>query len=240
MKPQLMVRYSGCIHCGKCQSACTNLTEACRTCGKCVQFCPLGLRQISGYEITADQLEQKIRKNSDYYNSLGGGVTFSGGEPLMQGPFLVNMLERLSDLHTAVETCAFAPAELFSQVVNLLSLVIIDIKIVDSTQHKQYTGVDNKLILKNLKYLCEGEKPFILRTPLIPGVTDTLENLTAIARLIKDAKSLQRVELLPYHKTAGAKYAMLGRIYSPGFNEDTPLFNPQKIFEEYKIRSLVL
>lgn len=249
-KPQLMFSRSSCISCGKCRLVCP-LTrqkelpvpaspEGCTACGACVKVCPLGLRQISGKEMSSSELVNLIRENSDYYAALGGGVTFSGGEPLMQGEFLLEVLEQIPDLHTAIETSAFAPAGLFQAVTERLSFLMMDVKLMDPALHRHYTGADNRIILENLTRLCRGKKPFVVRIPLIPGVNDTKENLEQTASFLSGASSLLRVELLPYHQTAGAKYSMVGMEYRPEFDPSAPLQIPEHIFEKYKIRSKVL
>lgn len=249
-KPQLMFSRSSCSSCGKCRQVCP-LTEEkerrapacppnCTACGKCVEVCPLGLRQISGKTMTSGELVSLIRENSAYYAALQGGVTFSGGEPLMQGAFLLEVLEQIPDLHTAIETSAYAPANLFEAITERLSFVMMDVKLMDPALHRRYTGVENRLILENLTHLCRGRKKFVVRIPLIPGVSCTRENLEQTASFLAGASSLLRVELLPYHQTAGAKYSMVGMEYRPEFDPSAPLEIPTDIFEKYKIRSVVL
>lgn len=238
MEPQLMVSYASCIHCGRCQKVCVN--EPCISCGKCVAVCPLHLRRIAGEVMTSGELVKKIRENSDYYNRYGGGVTFSGGEPLMQADFLLEVLKQLPDVHKAIETSAFCKPEKFCQVTEELDYIMMDIKIFDDNLHRKYTGVSNRVILENARTLCRGEKPFVIRIPVIPGVNDNEENFRKTAQWIADAKNLQKVEILPYHKTAGAKYAMLGMEYEPVFQAEQKVWIPENIFEEYGIRSEVL
>lgn len=238
--PQLMYSEQACTHCGKCKAVCLQSSKPCAACGRCVKICPKGNRQISGRTVSSQELVRKLRKNGDYYKELGGGVTFSGGEPLMQSDFLLEILTQLLDLHTAIETSAFAPADIFERVTAHLSLVMIDVKLMDTAAHRRYTGVDNKLILENLEWLCHGSKPFVVRIPLIPQVNDTTANLEATARFIAGASALLRVELLPYHKTAGAKYGMLGKAYQPDFPQNAAVCPSTDVFEHYGIRSEVL
>lgn len=205
-----------------------------------MEVCPLGLRQISGKVLTSRELASLIRENSEYYAALGGGVTFSGGEPLMQGEFLLEVLEQIPDLHTAIETSAYAPADLFQAVTERLSFIMMDVKLIDPALHRHYTGVDNAIILENLTHLCRGKKEFVVRIPLIPGVNSTRENLEQTAAFLAGAASLLRVELLPYHQTAGAKYSMVGMEYRPEFDTAAPLEIPEGIFEKYNIRSVVM
>lgn len=179
-----------------------------------------GRTETCGYEIEAEALAARVRRDVDIFRDSGGGVTFTGGEPLMQADFLCEVLDKLTDIHKAVETCGYVSEHTFRRVLERVDYLLFDIKLVDSQQHKRWTGVDNELIKANLKTLCESGKPFVARVPLIPGVNDSLENMEATAKLLVGAKGLQRVELLRYHKTAGAKYSMIGLDYAPDFDVD--------------------
>ena len=179
-----------------------------------------GRTEISGYSIDAEALAARIRRDEDIFRDSGGGVTFTGGEPLMQAEFLCEVLDRLTDIHKAVETCGYASEQTFKRVLERVDYMLFDVKLVDSELHKRWTGVGNELIKANLKTLCESGKPFVARVPLIPGVNDSAENMEATAELLVGAKGLERVELLRYHKTAGAKYPMVGLDYAPDFDED--------------------
>lgn len=236
--PQLMVSPAACTHCGRCRQVCAH--EACIACGACVSVCPVQIRRIAGTRMTSRELAEYVHRDSGYYARYGGGVTFSGGEPLMQGEFLLEVLEQLPDLHRALETSGYCSPELFGRVLAKLEYVMMDIKLCDPQKHIRYTGVDNEIILRNARTLCRGETPFVIRIPVIPGVNDNEENYTATARLLEGAQALLRVEFLPYHKTAGAKYAMLGQEYRPDFDPQRGIWISQKIFEEYGIRSVVL
>ena len=197
-------------------------------------------KTLCGYRITVEELANQILRNKDIYSLNKGGVTFTGGEPLFQAGFLLEILRRIkSEIHTAIETSGFASEIVFREVVSLLDLVLFDVKHTNPVQHKKYTGVDNRLIRKNLEYLCSSGKDFIIRIPLIPGVNDTKENMLTILDIIKDAKSLQRVEILRYHKMAGAKYSMIGKEYNPPFDPEIPprVYN---VFEENNINTIVL
>jgi glycyl-radical enzyme activating protein family len=238
VKPQLMVSKASCIKCGKCKEFCEN--KECTACGKCIAICPLGLRRISGKEMTSQELIEKIKKENSYYKKYGGGVTFSGGEPLMQADFLTEVVKGLGDIHKAIETSGYSDNETFKTIIKLFDYVMIDIKHTDTNIHKKYTGIGNENILKNIEHLCKQDIPFVIRMPLIPGVNDDLENYNKTAELIKGAKALEKVELLPYHKTAGAKYSMLEKIFSPMFNTDKAVFILTEVFEKHGIRSQVL
>lgn len=237
-EPEQMVSTASCIHCGKCKTVCER--DECNLCGKCIPVCPLNLRRIVGEVLTSEELAVRIRQNSDYYARYGGGVTFSGGEPLMQAEFLNEVLGKIPDLHTAIETSGYCKTEMFEQVIEKLDYVMMDLKIFDDELHKKHTGVSNQLILHNAKVLCRKKIPFAIRIPLIPGVNDNEKNFRRTAEWIKDAGALQKVELLPYHKTAGAKYSMLNREYAPIFDTERNVWAGQTVFEEYGIRSEVL
>lgn len=247
--PQLMVSTASCLHCGKCAEACPQKAEgaghnagtaSCIACGKCIPVCPLNLRKIAGERMNSEALVQKIRKDSDFYARYGGGVTFSGGEPLMQADFLMEVLEQLPDIHRAIETSGYCDPEKFRQVLANLDYVMMDIKLFDRDRHRHYTGVDNTNILKNARTLCEGDTPFVIRIPVIPGVNDTDENYQATAEFLTGAKALQKVEFLPYHKTAGAKYTMVGKDYRPDFDPEQGVHINRKIFEDLGIATEVL
>jgi len=182
----------------------------------------------------------KLKKNSEIYENMGGGVTFSGGEPLMQDAFLLDTIRQLPRIHIAVETCAYAKKDVFVSVMNAVDLIMLDIKFIDHELHKRWCGEDNAPILENISILKSGDTPFIARVPLIPGVTDSEDNIAQIASHLKDTPALLYAELLPYNRLAGAKYSQLGARYEPGFDTEKPLKPVETIFEEYGINSRTL
>jgi pyruvate formate lyase activating enzyme len=214
---ELMVSRSGCTGCGRCKTVCPG-SVSCTCCGRCVSVCPLALRRIAGLEYDAEELAVKLLRNAAYLASVGGGFTVSGGEPAAQAEFLLELLSRLRGNHRALETSAYCSTETFSSLLKETELVLMDVKLADAEAHRRWTGKDNGLILKNLECLKESGKPFIIRIPVIPGVNDGADNFNATAELLEGSRSLVKVELLPYHKTAGAKYTMLGLEYRPGFD----------------------
>ncbi len=232
-KKEMMVSVGSCISCGKCTSVCTS--EECIVCGNCVDVCALRLRKICGQEYEAKELAEKLLKGKEVLINSGGGITISGGEPLAQPAFLFELMRELKPVNVAVETSGFAKKEIFRTMVSEADIVLMDIKHTDPQIHKRYTGADNKLILENLDYLCRSETDFYIRIPLIPGVNDTKENMAKTASLIKNAKHLIRVELLPYHLTAGAKYAMLGKEYTPDFDISREVHIYEDIFRNLNI-----
>ena len=196
--------------------------------------------RLCGEIYTAEQLVGMLLRNRDFYASTGGGVTFTGGEPLAQPDFLCETLEMLAGkIHTAIETSGFASEDVFRRVIALTDLVLFDIKSMNPSIHRKFTGVDNKCILKNLKYLCSSGKELIIRLPLIPQVNDSLEQMTAVLEFIKGAGAVHRVEMLRYHRTAGAKYAMCGRDYSPPFNPQAEV-EIHNVFENQNIKTIIL
>lgn len=235
--PQLMCSRASCTGCGKCHEACAN--ESCIACGKCVTVCPLNLRRIAGERMTSAQLAALIQKDADYYRRCGGGVTFSGGEPLMQAAFLLEAVNQLTDVHCAIETSGYAETRIFRQVVDRMNYVMMDLKLMNEELHRKYTGVSNTRILANARYLIQSGKPCRIRVPLIPGVNDTEENLKETAAFIAECGGA-KVELLPYHITAGAKYEMVGMAYQPGFDTECKVNTRKNIFRQYGLECEVL
>lgn len=179
-----------------------------------------GKTRTCGYYIDAEELARKLLRDEDLFRDSGGGVTFTGGEPLMQADFLCDVLDKTEGIHRVVETSGYASAETFARVLERTDMMLFDVKMADPLMHKKYTGAGNELILRNLEALKQSGKDFVVRVPLIPDVNDTYENMVATADLISGSVGLKRVELLRYHKTAGAKYPMVGLTYNPDFNED--------------------
>lgn len=229
--PELMVSRAACAVCGACVRACPRADSATRTftpawvhpdcaaCGACVPACRLDLRRIVGRNWRADELAARLLRGAEAFELSGGGVTFSGGEPLLQWDFAARVIERLGGVHVAVETSGYAPDAVFRAMAERVDLVLLDIKHFDPAAHKRCTGADSAPILRHLDLLARGETPFIVRMPIIPGVNDVPEHFRFVAERVNGARALQRVELLPYQRTAGAKYAMVNRVYAPDFDE---------------------
>jgi pyruvate formate lyase activating enzyme len=194
--------------------------SGCDACGGCARVCPRGALRIAGREMTALEVAQRVMRNARTLTMSGGGVTFSGGEALMQPDFVVEARRGMGGLNAAIETSGYADAGVFRRVVREMDLVLMDVKLADPAAHTRWTGADNAPILENLAWLKRSGISFRARVPLIPAVTDARENLDAIARLLDGAENLDRVELLRYNRAAGAKYAQTGRVYEPEFPED--------------------
>lgn len=236
-QPQVMVSKGACTACGKCREVCHG--GMCTACGRCVMVCPSNVRRIAGERMTADELAKIILKDAEYYRRYGGGVTFSGGEPLMQSAFVLEVLELLPDVHCAIETSGYASADVFENVIAKMQYVMMDLKLMDDAQHRKYTGVSNERILQNARTLIASGKPCRIRIPLIPGVNDTEENLRKTAAFIAECGKAP-VELLPYHKTAGAKYEMVGQSYQPRFDPEQAVQTHLDLFTSYGLECSVL
>ena len=246
---ELMVSPNGCTECGLCKAACPmgdamagfGKPPACNACGKCVAVCPQRIRKVVGEQMTALELAKRLSENAAYYAGTGGGVTFSGGEPLLQTAFMLETISRMDPpVHTALETSGYGTEDDFLSCMRTFDLIMYDLKSMDDAIHKRFTGVSNQWIVKNARQLCNGDTPFIIRIPVIPGVNDTDAHYSAVADLIQGAPALLRVEFLPYHVTAGAKYTTLGKPYEPGFDQGQTVHINQDIFTRKGIRSLVL
>ncbi|MBQ9085968.1 MAG: glycyl-radical enzyme activating protein [Clostridia bacterium] len=206
-EPQLAYKDIRCVHCNLCRKPCDH--EECAPFGRCLRSCPENCLEIIGRKVNAEELARELRESAQILGDSFGGFTFSGGEPLAQPTFLLALADELREYHLCVETSGYASSLLFQQIVDRFDLVIMDIKLADSERHQQYTGVGNELILSNFETLRHSGKPFLIRTPLIPGITDTEENLAAIQSIIGGSPW----EQLPYNSMAGAKYRMLGMTY---------------------------
>ena len=206
-EPQLMYKQARCIKCGRCKTECNH--PECQPFGKCIRVCPQNCLEISGRAVEAKCLAKELKENAEILGDSFGGFTFSGGEPLAQPKFLIELMDELKDYHLCIETSGYAKTEVFSEIAEKLDFVIMDMKIADSELHKKYTGVSNSRILENFETLRKSGKPYLIRTPLIPNITDTKENLEGIKKIIGNADW----EKLPYNKMAGAKYKMLGMSY---------------------------
>lgn len=207
-EPQLMYKEIRCIDCKNCQKECEH--PECQPFHRCIHACPENCLEISGRKVEAKDLARELKESAYILGNSFGGFTFSGGEPLAQPEFLLKLLEELKDYHLCIETSGYAKPYIFKSLIEKLDFVIMDIKLADYKMHKEYTGVGNEIILENFRKLKKSGKPYIIRTPLIPNITDTKENLNAIKDIIGDSNW----EKLPYNEMAGAKYKMLGMNFS--------------------------
>jgi pyruvate formate lyase activating enzyme len=181
--------------------------------------------EAAASQITADDVINEVCKDVVFYDQSGGGVTFSGGEPLIQVDFLQAMLQTTRDHHipSAVDTCGYTKYHAFKKILHLVDLFLFDLKIFDNDEHTQHVGVSNQLILDNLKALVQDGQHIRIRIPLIPGVTDSESNLTQIARYVATLDSIQAIDLLPYNQLGAHKYHKLGiRNERTGLQTQTP------------------
>lgn len=194
--------------------------------------------RIAGRSYRADELATLLNRQAPLL--IDGGLSFSGGEPLMQAAFLEGVLERLEGLHVVLGTTGFAPAEDFLRVVRRCNLVLFDLKLMDTEAHRRWTGAHNQVILDNLERLAKLGVAYLIRVPLVPGVTDTEANLRAIARHVRDLPGRPRVELLPYNRAAGGKYAACGLEWRPDYDETVPCRTDLAPFHELEVDARVL
>ncbi len=177
-----------------------------------VDASPEGRGGIIEKKLSVAEVIAEIEKDIIFYDESGGGVTFSGGEPLIQAPFLLAVLKACRDkeIHTVVDTSGYAPAETFVGFCSMIDLVLFDLKIMDDEVHRLYTGVSNKRILNNLEALSVSGTPYRIRFPLIPGITDTDGNIRSMAEFVRALDSVDRIDILPMHRIADEKYRRLG------------------------------
>ena len=226
--PGLLLRPERCIACGDCMDACPRhaivkregkyetSAELCSRCGTCADTCAADAREIVGRRMTVDEVVREIERDAPFYSESGGGVTFSGGEPLLQHRFLVRLLTSCADLgfHTAVDTAGYASPDVLFRVARCTDLFLYDLKSVDEEIHRRFTGVSGALIRGNLERLASWGKKVVIRMPIVPGVNDSQLNIEAAGRFIASLGNVLRIQLLPYHTIGIDKYARMGIPYS--------------------------
>lgn len=206
-----------CVGCKRCIAVCDRLDAngqidraSCLACGKCVSVCPSGARKYGSVAYTPQEILDTALSEKVFFDASGGGVTFSGGECLLHAQFLSETLQLLqkNGIHTTIDTCGAVSWDCFLQTLAYTNLFLYDIKVIDNSRHKKYTGMGNALILENLQKLCDSGANVIIRVPLIPGYTDAPEDIRAIGEFIRDKlkNRILRCELLPYNKLAASKY----------------------------------
>ncbi len=217
-----------CALCGKCISVCPSgahvfegnkhilLRERCIGCQACADVCPYGALESFGREYSVEEILREVGRDRAYYGE-DGGVTISGGEPFTQFSALIDVLKSLKEngYHTCIETSGYTSEERIRQANEYTDLFLYDVKCVDSDKHRKYTGVDNKVILDNLKWLLSTGKPVWVRIPIIPTFNDTEEDMLKIKSLLDSYGVPERIELLPYHAMGEHKYAAIGKDAQP-------------------------
>jgi pyruvate formate lyase activating enzyme len=224
-RPEIFYNVDRCTGCGKCVVVCPKKAiekvegkvktdrRACDGCGACTDVCPTESRSLMGREVRAEYVFNEIKKDLIFYERSGGGVTLSGGEPLMQPVFSKTVLRMCKDagIHTALDTSGYAKWEIVRDILEYVDLVLYDFKHMNSAEHKKITGVSNEIILENAKKICrELKTQFFARIPVIPSLTASLQNMEATAKFIaKELGSFVKVFLLPYHRLGEVKYVRL-------------------------------
>ena len=224
---EMMFRENRCIACQACLAACeqgaitwngngpVTDSEKCRRCGACAAICYAEARQQVGRELTVEQVMAEIERDIAFYDESGGGVTMSGGEPLLQRDFLSALLQacREKEIHTALDTSGFAAWETIERIRGYVDLFLYDLKLIDDARHRQFTGVSNALILKNLQALSQRRHAIRLRVPVIPGINADDEAVRQIGAFAAALPHLNGVDLLPYHAIGLDKYTRINRVY---------------------------
>lgn len=249
IKPEIMFWERRCIRCLACVKSCghgaisekdgrPNFTkEKCESCGSCEKSCPAKAREAVGKIVTADFVMKEVLKDRIFFDESKGGVTFSGGEPLMQPEFLYELLDRCREeyIHTVLDTSGFASWEVLERISTKVDLFLYDIKIMDCEKHRKYTGVPNDIILENLRRLSEKRCSIFARIPIITGINDDLENIKSTGEFLSHLY-IQQVNILPYHNMAMDKYNRLSKEYKLNdvtVPEDSRMSMISQTLEEY-------
>lgn len=242
---QLIHFNSKCINCGRCENKCNEDAisivdnkfyldkSKCTLCGQCTDVCVQAALELAGKEVTVDEVVKEVKKDQIFYEESNGGVTFSGGEPMAQINFLEEALKSCNNygIHTTVDTCAFTAWSNFEKILDYTDLFLVDLKHIDSNEHKKYTGVSNEIILENIKKLSNLGKKIYIRMPIIPGINDSKEIIDRTISFLRDIKMAQ-LNLLPYHKIGMDKYKRLQENYKlEGLQEPSQIH--MKKLEEY-------
>lgn len=225
--PEIAWHDKRCIGCLSCQKACPleaiRVTaegvcvdqKLCNLCGKCAAACPTLALEMIGKVMTLEEVLAEVKKDAVFYQQSGGGVTLSGGEPLSQPEFATEFLKLAKEqgYHTALDTCGFAPQEVFKALLPYTDLFLYDIKFLDGDAHKKYTQAPLAPVLSNLRYIKQNNATIWIRVPVVPTINDSPEHMERIALFIKEL-GLKEVYLLPYHKMAAAKYSLMHQSYA--------------------------
>ena len=253
-KPQMTYNRDRCTACGRCLKDCGGRSvvdgnvvidrSKCTACGKCVENCLANANEICGYEITAEDAFKEVIKDKMFYDSTGGGITVSGGEPSYQPEFSLELLRMARDagIGRAVESCGIGKREFYKEAAELGTTFLFDIKCMDGKKHKELTRVDNARILDNLEYLFEVGADVIIRMPMIPGCNDSEEDIAAICQFLQKHEGKYRyAEIMPYHKLGVGKSKRLGE--DAGYVHETATAEDKKhwqsLFEKHGIKARI-
>lgn len=255
---QKMFTQSKCIGCGECVTACPKNAcrldskegiitdpDLCKLCGKCAEVCPTGATEMSGKMISPGELVDRIRKETVFFDQSKGGVTFSGGEPLMQPEYLIKVLDECGKegIHRAVDTSGFAKTEILLEVAKRTDLFLFDLKMMDPVKHKRYTGVSNEKILENLWVLSETGANINIRYPMIKGVNAGEDDIRKMAEYVASLPGERKeISILPFHNLAEMKHKKLGNAYElTGMAEPSEADQQRaiNIFSEYGLQASI-
>jgi pyruvate formate lyase activating enzyme len=223
-EPEIMLRPSRCAtECDECLSICPQdaiskygnsikIDKAkCDLCAKCEEACVYEALEVVGREVTVQEVMDEIEKDKIFFEESGGGITFSGGEPLLQLDFLEALLKEIKkkNIHVTLDTSGYVSFGDLERISDKVDLFLYDLKIMDNEKHKKYTGVSNRLILDNLKKLAEGAKPIAIRIPLVSGINDDDHSIQMFAEYLKSLQNITQINVLAYHRGGREKYKRL-------------------------------
>ncbi len=226
-KPELLIYPERCIGCNNCLDCCPNdahylVTDGtkaydrsrCTACGQCAEHCYANALMIAGRRVSVEEVMSIIREDANFYALSNGGITLSGGEPLVQDKFAIALLQQSKSdgFHTALDTSGHVDWDVFERALPFLDLVLYDLKHIDPVFHLQYVGASNWRILENLRQLNRSGIPIEIRMPIIPTINDSPEHIESAARFLASLTNVQGVRLLAYHRFAGSKYRSVGRV----------------------------
>lgn len=247
INPQMEIVFIAdkCIRCGVCVDVCQNQAvkftdnervyqvEKCKMCGECSRHCPREAVRFVGAGMDSKEVVSILERDVPFYETSGGGITISGGEPLFQPQFTKEILQLSHEkgIHTVLDTSAYGKWDDIEQLLPYTDLFLLDIKIVAQKRHIELTGVDNKLIIDNILRLSKTHTEIIIRVPVLPGINDDEKNIGEIASLLKDINIL-KVELLPYNRLAEAKYKQYRLTYFLPYIQ-TPGVEHMRLIEQY-------
>ncbi len=225
-----------CERCKDCQSVCTKHAISfldgslildktkCDLCGACTVACSSEALKLVGRKVTVDQVMREIKKDIAFYDESAGGVTLSGGEPLLQPDFSYRLLTACKELgiHTAVDTCGHTDSEILLRISRHVDLFLYDLKMIDDDKHRKLTGVSNSVIMKNLKKLSDSGQKIIVRFPLVPGVNDSQKDIHELGEFVSSLKGVRELNILPYHKGGAEKSKRLRGSANSLFRNHSP------------------
>ncbi|MFX1451911.1 MAG: glycyl-radical enzyme activating protein [Promethearchaeota archaeon] len=252
LSPEILFSSNKCIGCGKCAEVCPENAiikstdkrinrDKCNLCLKCIETCYAEALEVAGKKMTLEEVVKEVEKDRPFYEKSNGGITVSGGEPLMQPKFLKALLKECKSrgINTAIETCGYANWSTFEEILEYLDLILMDLKHINTDSHKELTGKSNEIILENIKKISELKKPIIIRYPLIPGYNDSIETVNKIGKFVQNLEGVNEINIIPFHRLGESKYEKLDREWT--MHEVEPptterLEEIKKILESYGLK----